>query len=226
MLSPRGRRSLAALASLAVVAACATSGSSDDGEPSGPSTTSPTAAPTSTRPEFNPEFEDAGAPGPGDDASSPDGAKPGTCSDTNDVGGSESVAKALSNIDDCSGSGGGIGGVVNGPVDVDVYKFQGTDTFGIGCSVDPTLSSSSAGVELCMFASCLTGNIEFDGCTGGTQATSALGFPGCCISPTGGALTTTLSYNCAGTTSESATVYIRVSQKGAACLPYAATYSF
>jgi hypothetical protein len=213
---------------LAAVFACAC-GASGAGDPSAteeetpPSGNQGTAQPTSTRPEFNPDFPDGGAPTGPDGGTTPDAAV--TCVDPNDTGGSENTAKALTSIDDCDVNGSTINGVVNGAVDVDFYKFDGSDT--TGCSVNPTLSTTSVGVELCMFASCLNGNIDFKSCTGGTQ--TALGPKvGCCITATTTAeVSTTLKYNCLDTLSESASIFIRARQVGgAACLTYSAKYHF
>jgi hypothetical protein len=204
---------------------CATS----NGDPTGddttgvPTDTTPTSKPTSTHPEFEASFPgDDGGADPDGGSTDPDSGSGLTCNDPNDVGGSEPSAKNLGTITDNDSDGSSFSGVVNGAADIDFYRFTGTDTFGY--SVDPTLTSASSGVEMCMYVACLGGSgIDFQGCTGGAQATSGIGNPGCCFTAPG---STTLSFNCLSTSDESATVFMRVKQTGNLCLPYTASYHY
>lgn len=229
-VNPRGMRhppTLTRNAGAAVLAALAFAAWSGCGASSGDPTTNgtgptdgaPTSKPTSTRPEFEASFP--GDDGGTDQDSGPDGSGP-PCNDPNDVGGSEPSAKDLGTISDTDSDGSSFTGVVKGAVDVDFYKFTGTD--GYGAVVDPTLTSASSGVEMCMYVACLAGTgVDLKSCTGGAKATSGIGNPGCCFTAPGA---TTLDYDCAGSTSESATVFIRVKQTGNLCLPYTASYHF
>ncbi len=146
----------------------------------------------------------------------------GTCYDPGDPGGSESTAKDLPNIDDCDGSGGTKTGVAAGVVDTDFYHFKASDTF--LCTISPTASSKTAGLELCMFSKCQTGtSTDFQGCTQGTEKTSSLGVKGCCVNTPG---TLAYDYNCNGTTDEAADVFIRVKGTTDACQVYSFSYNF
>lgn len=222
-------RRVAAVVFVAIAVAswmgCAANGTSDDGTGTGSGTSGgssgssgKTPPPPPEPPPSNPDFDAAFPEDSGGDPTPPQGDQ---CVDNNDPGGTESSAHALANIDDCDSSGSTITGTMNGAVDVDMYKFQGTDTF--GCEVNPTASSSTTGLELCVFVACMSGSIDFKGCSGGVQKTSDIGDPGCCVATPG---TTTLDYNCVGTTSESANVFIRVKQTGTTCLPYSVAYHF
>lgn len=204
----------------------------DNGDPAGDGTgtptdsttsTSPTSKPTSTRPEFDASFPDDGGTPPDDGGGTPtnDGGGGLTCNDPNDVPGTEPFAKDLGTITDKDADGASVTGVVKGSTDVDFYKVVGTDT--LGYVIDPTLTSSSSGVEMCMFLVCAAGTMDFQGCSGGSQATSAIGNPGCCFTAPG---TTTLNYNCKGTANDTATAFIRMKQTGNLCLNYSASYHF
>lgn len=210
-----------ALAALALAAWLGCAGGSDPstGDTTGsPSSTSQPPSPTSTRPAFDASFPDEDGGGVPD--AGPDGST--TCSDPNDVGGSEPTAKDLGTITDSDSAGSTFSGVVSGAVDVDYYELTGTDEY--GAVVDPTLSSTSTGVEICMFVTCIQGSgIDFKSCTGGSQATSDLGRPGCCFTAPG---SIALEYDCLGTTNESATMFMRVRQTSSACVSYAASYHF
>jgi hypothetical protein len=168
-----------------------------------------------SRPDFDASFpDDASA-----DPTPPDGDE---CIDKDDPGSTEAVAKALPNIDDDDDSGGTVTGMMHGEVDVDFYKFQGTDS-GFGF-VNPTVSSGTTGLELCMFVACMSGTMQWKGCSnGGQHKKSDIGNDGCCVATPS---STTLDYDCDGTGSESSNVFIRVKQIGDQCLPYSVDYHF
>jgi hypothetical protein len=213
---------LFSVAGLGVWAGCAADGTDSKGDDAVHGT------PTAKSPSSPSSSEDPPADHPDFDASFPGDPPPATpppsgdeCIDKDDVGSSENVAKKLATIDDHDSSGGHITGVMNGPVDVDFYKFEGDDTW--TGTVDPTVSSGTTGLEVCMFVACMNGPVDFKGCSGGTMKNSDIGNPGCCVATPG---TTTLDYNCVGTTSESANVFIRVKQVADKCLPYSLDYHF
>jgi hypothetical protein len=126
-------------------------------------------------------------------------------------------------IDDCDPSGSSFGGVLDGPDDVDWYKYVGADT--LGCSVDATRALSASGsVRLCKFAQCSNGNEATIVCpAGATGAISPDGRPGCC-SLTG----FDMAPGCASfpSTDDSSLVYIRLDQPEGDCVSYTVDYHF
>lgn len=233
-LSRRSNWSRAVVAALLVgtsVLACASTdsdangstGDDDDEDTMTPQPSPPkSGADAATEPpEFEPDFEDdlpEPTPDPGDQ-----------CIDNDDPGSSENTAVALPNIDDCDSSGAGFGknppivGVMKGAVDVDFYKFAGEDT--ARCKVDPMVVSPTSGLEICMFVSCMKGETKFKGCTGGVEAVSDIGNPGCCVATPG---ETKLDFSCGGLTqvNTSANVFVRVKQITDQCTPYQFAYHF
>jgi hypothetical protein len=196
----------------------------DLSEPSGASTNKSTNDENKTpRPEFEAGFEgtpDAG-PGTGGDPTPPNSDQ---CLDPNDPGGSENVAKQLPETDDCDNAFKTVNGVANGSVDVDVYKLSGTDkTF---CNVDADFNSSTAGLELCVYARCKNSTANaVTGCSAGTAKTNSNGLKGCCATTPGKAIPT---WDCSGITDDdSADFVISVKQvNGEKCLPYKLQYHF
>lgn len=108
----------------------------------------------------------------------------------------DTMARALTNIDDCDGSGKSWSGVLHDEKDVDVYTFQGSDTF--GCSVN-AYAKATGDVWMCLKPVCKTGSTTYKGCTKGTRTGDD-----CCGNEV------EADFNCAGTTDESAVVTIRI----------------
>jgi hypothetical protein len=109
----------------------------------------------------------------------------------------DTMARALTNIDDCDGSGKSWSGVLHDEKDVDVYTFEGSDTF--GCSVN-AYAKATGDVWMCLKPVCKTGSTTYKGCTKGTRTGDD-----CCGNEV------EADFNCSGTTDESAVVTIRVS---------------
>ena len=98
----------------------------------------------------------------------------------------------------CRGlSGKSWSGVLHDEKDVDVYTFEGSDTF--GCSVN-AYAKATGDVWMCLKPVCKTGSTTYKGCTKGTRTGDD-----CCGNEV------EADFNCSGTTSESAVVTIRVS---------------
>jgi hypothetical protein len=143
------------------------------------------------------------------------------CKDTNDVGGTEATAKVLPGITDNDSDAATVTGIVDGILDVDQYSLAGADTS--LHQIDATATTPTAGVEMCMFAKCQKGVMNFMGCSGGTQAKNDIGMDGCCLTAPG---TVVLSHNCTGTTDDSLNTFIRVKDLKNVCTPYSVTYHF
>lgn len=135
----------------------------------------------------------------------------------------EAMPTLLGEINDNDGNGSSIFGTLDGPDDVDWYRYTGDDD--ITGNVDPArFVDANAIVRLCKFAECENGleHTEFD-CPPETEvATSPLGRPGCCAAQ-GVALG---DANCTGVLEDNMDVYMRVDQGGAACVDYELIYHF
>jgi hypothetical protein len=119
------------------------------------------------------------------------------------------TARALGTIDDCDGSGKSVAGVISSSSDVDVWTFDGTDTF--GCSVNPTVKVTGS-VTVCVGFACKSGTTVLNSCTKGTKTGSQ-----CCGTDV------EADVNCTGTTTDSTKVTITV--KPTASTPTCAVYS-
>ncbi len=208
---------------------CATA-QSDSVDPEDPSA-SPTSSGGNTKPKnesdrpefeagFDPSTNDAG-PGTGGDPTPPNSDQ---CLDPDDPGGSETLAKALPNTDDCDNAFKTVNGVANGTVDLDFYKLSGQDkSF---CNVDADFESPTPGLELCVYAKCKNSTANaVTGCAAGTPKTNATGMKGCCAGTPGKAIP---EWDCSGLTDDdSADFFISVKQTaGDKCLPYKLQYHF
>ncbi|MBI2392918.1 MAG: hypothetical protein HYV09_25255 [Deltaproteobacteria bacterium] len=182
--------------------------------------------------------EDTGEPPPGDeDAAADAGAETSDAAPTDTAGdgplvceGSESEpnnslpsAVSLKDIDDCDSSGGSFKGVVAGATDPDFWHFTGSDK--LGCVVDPTASTKTSGVRVCVFVSCSAGTTSIKSCPKGTPATSPGGVNGCCSDGPG---EVEVEHTCPlPGADDGADVYLRVDAPTAtACVPYEITYHF
>jgi hypothetical protein len=211
----------ASIACVIVGAACATgNGEPESEDASVPSSTTSggTKKPDAgERPGFNASLPEDANVDP-----TPDGG--GTCLDPDDPGGSENVAKALADTDDCDNSVKTVTGLIQSAVDVDFYSLSMQDK--AGCSIDEDFGSVTSGLELCVFARCknTTAN-AVSGCTGGVLATNpATGMQGCCATTPSKAIP---QWNCSGL-NDSADFLVRVKQAsgGPQCIAYAFTYHF
>lgn len=130
----------------------------------------------------------------------------------------------LKEIDDCDGSGSSFKGVVSGSSDPDFFHYKGNDK--VGCVVDATASTKTAGVRLCVYVTCAAGTTELKSCKKGTRETSPGGVAGCCSIGPGEVV---VEHGCPLVgTSDSADVYMRVDAPGggSACTAYDVSYHF
>lgn len=129
----------------------------------------------------------------------------------------------LGEVDDDDDDGGSIFGTLDGPDDIDWYRYSGNDTL-LG-NVDPARFVKANGhLRLCKFAECEggVGVTEFD-CPAETEAaTSPAGRPGCCA-PTGIPLG---DANCTGGIDDDMQVFIRLDQAEQACVDYELLYHY
>ena len=161
---------------------------------------------------------DSGGGGGGDGGGGGSGLM---CKDTNDVGNTDATAKALPGITDNDSDAATLSSIIDGSLDVDMYSLAGADTF--GRVINGTITTPTAEVEVCMFAKCQKGVMNFQGCSGGTQSTNDIGMSGCCLSSAG---TAVLNHNCTGTSDDSLNTFIRVKGLKNVCIPYSVTYHF
>lgn len=145
-----------------------------------------------------------------------------TCQDTGaEPNDTEQTAKNLGTIDDCDGSGSSFSGVINGPSDVDWYKYFAQDAF--GCQVGPSRSVQfMAAARICKFVECQDGSSPSVTCPAGTVgATSPEGRPGCC-----GSEGFDMDLDCSSI-SDDTIMYIRIDDpNGADCTPYTVDYHY
>jgi hypothetical protein len=196
---------------------CATSNGDPGADPLGPE---PTA---SKRDASRPDFE-AGFPDAGQIDAAPD-APTTACPDPDDPGSSEVSAKALPATTDAQNTPLSVSGVLKGLVDIDFYALSMTDlNFHI---VEPSIATTTSGVELCAFVSCKTnGTTSVSGCVDATATmkTSATGAQGCCLSAPGNAAP---QWSCPSVSlDDSADFTITVKQTQDRCTPYTFSYSF
>lgn len=126
----------------------------------------------------------------------------------------ESTAHNLGTIGDADGDGGSLTGVLAGVNDKDWYKYTGQDN--LGATVDPTRTVSAGdAIRVCKYAQCTTGDEDFTCPAGTTSATSPDGRPGCC-----GSSGFSLDLNCTGTSSDDATIYVRIDTQVNDCVAY------
>lgn len=145
-----------------------------------------------------------------------------TCMDTGaEPNETEVTAKNLGTIDDCDGSGDEFSGVLNGPDDIDWYRYNGED--GFGCVVGPSRAVQfMMPARICKFVQCDAGGAPDFSCPAGTTgATSPDGRPGCCHS-TG----FDMDIDCPGS-DDNAVIYIRIDNPNSgACIPYTVEYHY
>lgn len=141
-------------------------------------------------------------------------------SESNDT---ESTARDLGTTSDCNG-GDTVTGVLEGVTDIDWYKYQGTDEFGINCSVDPVRSvTASQTVEFCKYIQCIDEEADFE-CPGTTDpATSPDGRAGCC-----GPMGFQVDFICGGSSvnDDSAWIYMSIETTSNTCVDYDIDYDF
>ncbi len=135
----------------------------------------------------------------------------------------EAMPTLLGEISDDNDDGGSIFGTLDGPDDVDWYRYTGDDD--ILSNVDPArFVKATGGLRLCKFAECEGGieDTDFE-CPAETEAaTSPLGRPGCCA-PAGIVLG---DANCTGVLEDNMQVFMRVDQAQDACTAYELIYHF
>ena len=126
----------------------------------------------------------------------------------------EATALNLGDSDSCEASW-QEPGLLAGRADIDYLRRQVAEVF--GCAFDLDFSGSTlGGARLCLFVECLAGSADVTCAAGAAAATSPQGRPGCC-SATGVLFET---FDCVGTTDESATFWFRLDQGVGACTPY------
>lgn len=204
----------------------------DDSLPDSPAPTE-TGGDDEDAPAFHAEFKDGGKSSEDDkkDSGSTDDDNLG-CIDPDDPGGAENVAKSLPDTNDCDNSYRSVGGVADGPVDVDWYKFKATDegwslSHPISCERETDFVNETNNIELCVYATCANGAQDgVKSCSDGSStATNALGMKGCCVKGPGQAVP---KVSCASVTKDdSAVFYMSVRQVNTAqCLPYKFRYRY
>lgn len=149
---------------------------------------------------------------------------PGACEqDLLEPNGNEENPTLLGEVDDDDDDGGSIFGILDGPDDVDWYRYSGNDTV-LG-NVDPArFVKADGGLRLCKFAECEDGveATEFE-CPAETEAAvSPVGRPGCCA-PMGIALG---DANCTGSIDDDMQVFLRIDQAEQACVDYELIYHY
>jgi hypothetical protein len=173
-------------------------------------------------PDFDADFQEAGAPSNRNGDPAPPNAD--QCIDNDDPGGAENLAKVLPATDDCDDSYKTVSGVAKGQVDVDFYKLSAEDR--TLCRTDTDFEGLTAGTELCVYARCKNGTVNaVSGCKAGTPSTNDIGLKGCCAAAPAHA---TPDLDCSGLTDDdSADFLIRVKQINAdKCLPYKFAYRY
>lgn len=135
----------------------------------------------------------------------------------------EAMPTLLGEISDDDDDGGSIFGTLDGPDDVDWYRYTGDDD--ILSNVDPARFVKATGaVRLCKFAECEGGveDTDFECPVETEAATSPLGRPGCCAAA-GIALG---DANCTGVIEDNMQVFMRVDQAQDACTAYELIYHY
>ncbi|MBL8942834.1 MAG: hypothetical protein JNK45_06800 [Myxococcales bacterium] len=120
---------------------------------------------------------------------------------------------------------GSIAGELDHDTDVDWFTYAGEDNLGVGPGVAPTRNlDADGGLRLCKFLECPSGIADTEvTCPDGSDlAQSPGGRPGCC----GAASIAMPDFNCAGTTDDSAQVYIRVDNAALQCVQYTISYEY
>jgi hypothetical protein len=131
----------------------------------------------------------------------------------------EATSWDLGDIEDCDSAGDQISAVLDGPGDVDWYRYDGDDT--LGCAVDPNRGITVNGsVRLCKFVDCASGTAEMDCPQGSVAEASPDGHPGCCSNNGFG-----IDPNCSGI-DDDATIYIRIDEPTLPCAEYTLTYQY
>jgi hypothetical protein len=224
----RSRPLLAFVAAAAVVfAGCGTdNGDPNLGDPEDyePPTSSSSTKDSGSRPPFEASVDDDASDGDaGDPDTDPNPDDPDQCIDTDDAGGSENLAKVLGDTDDKQNTPRLVTGVMNGAVDVDFYKFAVSDT--TGALMDTDFSTTSSGVELCVWVKCKNGReTTVSSCKNGVGVTSQGLMQGCCGTAP---VNVTPSWDCKGfTDDDSADVLVRVRQSEDKCVQYSWSYNF
>lgn len=214
-----------AAAAVVTLIGCAT----DNGAASPPDTVPSSSGekpPEDARPAFDASIPSDPDGGTSSDAgsSSDAGKDAGACSDPDDPGGTENVAKVLAPTDDCDNDYKTVDGVLISEADVDMYALSATDkTF---CSLDTDFEAKTQGMQLCVFLRCKNSTVDaVTGCAQGAEATNELGRKGCCTSGPGHAIP---SWDCSGfSDDDSADISIEVKADSAlSCRPYTFTYRF
>lgn len=135
----------------------------------------------------------------------------------------EETPTLLGEVDDDDDDGGSIFGILDGPDDIDWYRYAGNDTL-LG-NVDPArFVKADGGLRLCKFAECEGGVevTEFECPVETEPAVSPAGRPGCCA-PAGIALG---DANCTGSIDDDMHVFLRIDQAEQACVDYELIYHF
>lgn len=121
------------------------------------------------------------------------------------------------------GKGYELKGTLQGAADVDFFKFHGKDAR--LCVTNAFAKINTPGVRLCMLAVCDEGLAQLKSCGKGAYKGSAMmGMgSGCCRDTVGDIK---MDFDCKGTRNESATMYLRLSQKENRCIQYDVEYHF
>jgi len=145
------------------------------------------------------------------------GAAGSDCSDAHEPNESEAEAAALGTLTGCGG-GSSVDGMLDGAVDVDWFSYSGDDV--AACIAPLRAITASAGLRLCKYAACRTGNTTVTCLDGSTAAMSPGGLDGCCHSQGFG-----MTVACTGG-EDDATVYLSLDQAAAACVTYTLSFHY
>jgi hypothetical protein len=101
-----------------------------------------------------------------------------TETDVHEPNGTEGTAADLGTIDDCDGSAGSTTGIINGPSDLDWFRYQAEDS--ALCNGKHQISIAG-NVTVCAFFACNDSTNPYPVCNNDSLAGwSAEGLPGCC----------------------------------------------
>lgn len=139
----------------------------------------------------------------------------------------EANAYPIGSVGDTDSQGFTICGVLAKDGDVDWYRYDGFDRFGV---VDPTQGISSLlGTQLCTYAACKSGTTKLTCPADTTPATSPAGLAGCCAATSATNQGFQLSgATCTGTVqSDAMTIVMSVARTaGSLCTPYQLEFHF
>ncbi len=141
-----------------------------------------------------------------------------TDTDVHEPNGTEGAAAVLETIDDCDDSAATLGGFINGPSDLDWFRYESEDSAFCSGEHDFTFQGN---VTVCAFFACNDSSNPYPVCENDSVAAwSAEGLPGCC-----GTSDFAVETGC-GSWSDDLTVWLLATSLTAVCEPYSITYHY